>query len=116
MHFANFIRVYPILTGGYATAAVEAAHPVDRRGRRGEYNGGTAAATAASREDYGDGDDCAVNSAHLFFRQDGGESYFGLGGRMSWLVLSRSAGYCAIPRRPTTCTAVPPPWRSRTLC
>jgi hypothetical protein len=28
-------------------------------------------------------DDCAVNSAHLFFRQNGSESYFGLGGRTS---------------------------------
>jgi len=43
----------------------------------------TAAAAAAFRDDDGDGADCTLNSAHLFFRQDGGESYFGLGGRTS---------------------------------
>ncbi len=33
-----------------------------------------------ARDNNGDSNDCALNSAHLFFRQDGGESYFGLGG------------------------------------
>ena len=78
----------------------------------------TAAAAAASRDDDGDGDDCALNSAHLFFRQDGGESYFGLGGWSHVLAGPLRAAGAGLPPPPPAaahsvsrsagCGAVPP--------